>query len=147
MRQHHGIVSNRRAIEPVIATVLLVAVTVAVAIVTSLWMGALTLNNQRIEDLSVTTVVLQGNTATFYVTNGGTVDVTITRIQVSGAGISPTANYFNPSGTNPVPKGGTSALTITVTFTGGQTSFQSSSRYDFVLVSSQGHLFPATQVA
>lgn len=147
MRQKTRLISDHKGIEPVIATVLLVAVTIAVAIVASLWMGALTLTYQRSEELVVTQVVLQGNVATFYVSNKGTSDVTITRIQVSGAGISQTANAYAASGTNPVPKGGSSTLTITVTFTGSQITFLSSTRYDFVLVSSQGHLFPATAIA
>ncbi len=147
MRQKFSLIFDRKGIEPVIATVLLVAVTIAVAIVASLWMGALTLTYQRSEELVVTQVVLQGNVATFYVSNKGTSDVTVTRIQVSGSGVSQTANSYAVSGTNPIPKGGSSTLTITVTFTGTQTAFQSSTRYDFVLVTSQGHLFPATAIA
>ncbi len=147
MRRNSSLIANRKGITPVIATVLLVAVTIATAIVASLWMGALTLTYQRSEELVVTQVVLQGNVATFYVSNKGTSDVTITRIQVSGSGVSQTANTYAASGTNPVPKGGSSTLTIAVTFTGGQTAFVSSTRYDFVLVSSQGHLFPATAIA
>ncbi len=147
MRRKSSLTSDREGITPVIATVLLVAVTIATAIVTALWMGALTLTYQRSEELVVTQVILQGNVATFYVSNKGTSDVTITRIQVSGSAISQTANSYAASGTNPVPKGGTSTLTITVTFTGGQTAFVSSTRYDFVLVTSQSHLFPATAIA
>lgn len=126
---------------------MLVGLTVAIAIVASLWMGALTLSYQRNEELAISNVVLQGNVATFYVSNKGTADITITRVQVSGLGVSSTANSFTPTGTNPVPKGSSTTLAITVSFTGGQTAFQTSSQYTFVLITSQGHLFPTTQVA
>ncbi len=122
---------------------MLVGLTVAIAVVVSLWMGALTLNYQRNEELVISNVVLQGNVATFYVSNKGTADVTINRIQVSGPGVTSTANSFTPTGTNPVPKGSSTTLAITVSFTGSQTTFQST----FVLITSQGHLFPTTQVA
>lgn len=147
MQSHYRLIHDRRAIDPVIATVILVGVTVAIAVLASLWMGALTGTYERTEELTITSVSLSGNTATFYVTNKGTSDVIITRIQASGPGIPTNGNSYNPSGSGIIMKGTTTSFTVTITFTGGATSFQKGSWYQFVVVTSQAHLFPATALA
>ncbi len=145
------VLKNTKALSPVIATIILVAVTVAIAIAVAAWLGALTFSYTRTEQMTITQITFitsSPRTVTFSLANTGTSDITITTIQAQGNAISGTASVAAPSGSI-VPKGGTFSLTVTfaqTAFTSPATDFQSGSRYDFTLVTTQGHNFPSSTI-
>ena len=85
---------NAKALSPVIATIILIAVTVAVSVVVAAWMGGLTLGFMGgAEQASITNAVLAntgtagaytGGTAVCTVQNTGSASVTISSGTVDG---------------------------------------------------------------
>lgn len=130
---------SRKALSPVIAAIILIAVTVAVSIAVAAWMGALTFTFMGYEDVSITDVTWNWNdaatsrTVAIIVNNTGTKDVTVNRIEINYAAIADTA--VNP--TTPFPFATTDAgktLTITYAYTNG-------TAYDISVVTSGGYKF------
>ena len=78
---------SRKALSPVIAAIILIAVTVAVSIAVAAWMGALTFTWMGYESLEVTQVTWTGpNTGvTIRVNNDGTKDLTIHHVEINYA--------------------------------------------------------------
>ena len=79
----------RKALSPVVAAIILIAVTVAVSIAVAAWMGALTFTFMKTEELKVIsinrstwTTGTTGN-ATLSVKNSGTSDLTISSVRVN----------------------------------------------------------------
>src|SRR4030065_2130155 len=81
---------SKKALSPVVASIILIAVTVAVSIAVAAWMGALTIGFMGTEELKITSMTLDAtaNTITVVVHNQGTSGVTINEVWVNG---SPTA--------------------------------------------------------
>ena len=79
------ILKSKKALSPVVASIILIAVTVAVSIAVAAWMGALTFNFMATEQLKITNVQFLGTSATVNVTmqNTGTTPVIITEIHVN----------------------------------------------------------------
>jgi flagellin-like protein len=83
------ILRSRKALSPVVASIILIAVTVAVSIAVAAWMGALTFNFMGSSSISVTNTDFLGNsgnaTNTIYIhlKNTGTKQVTIANIKVN----------------------------------------------------------------
>jgi flagellin-like protein len=78
------ILKSRKALSPVVASIILIAVTVAVSIAVAAWMGALTFTFMGTEELTVDTVTWTPNSQfAIVIDNSGTKDVTITQIQVN----------------------------------------------------------------
>src|SRR5208337_3920791 len=84
---------NAKALSPVIATIILIAVTVAVSVVVAAWMGGMTIGLMgNAEQASMTNIVLTApSTATVTVQNTGAATVTITSATIDGN----TANMYN----------------------------------------------------
>ena len=82
---------SRKALSPVVAAIILIAVTVAVSIAVAAWMGALTFTFMKTEELKIINMDFQGtsgvanNTIVLSVKNTGTGPVTVDRIKVNGA--------------------------------------------------------------
>ena len=80
---------SRKALSPVVASIILIAVTVAVSIAVAAWMGALTFSFMGTEQLTITKMTWNWNdtpgsrTFTINVNNTGTKDVTVNQIQVN----------------------------------------------------------------
>jgi flagellin-like protein len=96
---------SRKALSPVVATIILIAVTVAVSIAVAAWMGALTFSFMATEQIKMTNAqfyLLHGapdstDNVTITMQNVGTTSVTVTQINVNNA---PT-NYLVTSFTIP----------------------------------------------
>jgi flagellin-like protein len=82
------ILRSRKALSPVVASIILIAVTVAVSIAVAAWMGALTFNFMATEQIKITNVVFGPTTADVFVTmqNTGTSPVTVTEIHINNGG-------------------------------------------------------------
>ena len=88
------ILKSRKALSPVVAAIILIAVTVAVSIAVAAWMGALTFTFMKTESLewptSVSFLPVDGsnqpnNTITLTVSNTGSSDLYLSVCKVNGA--------------------------------------------------------------
>ena len=80
---------SKKALSPVVASIILIAVTVAVSIAVAAWMGALTIGFMATEELKITGVQFTGTTAddkaiVISVANQGTSGLTIVEASVNG---------------------------------------------------------------
>ncbi|MCS7123831.1 MAG: hypothetical protein NZ932_00215 [Candidatus Bathyarchaeota archaeon] len=77
------ILKSRKALSPVVASIILIAVTVAVSIAVAAWMGALTFTFMRTESYNIVLVSFNGvtgsssNNVTLRIQNTGTASFTI----------------------------------------------------------------------
>jgi len=126
---------SRKALSPVVAAIILIAVTVAVSIAVAAWMGALTFTFMGTEALTISELTWTGPNTGFdlVIDNTGTKDLTITQIQVNyGSG-----SVTQPSGLPMVLKAGestTAPLSVTFAYTNG-------TAYDISVVTSSGYKF------
>ena len=124
---------SRKALSPVIAAIILIAVTVAVSIAVAAWMGALTFTWMGTEELTIATLTWTPNTAfTIKVDNTGTRDLTITQIQV---------NYGTTGVTQPTNLPLQLAAAGTTTFTDVLFAYTNGTSYDISIVTSSGYKF------
>lgn len=132
----------RKALSPVVAAIILIAVTVAVSIAVAAWMGALTFTFMKTEELKVTNIVWVAGPAGYQyqaiisVKNSGTATLTVNQVKVNDgvATMSPTSVAMNPG----------DPATITVTRTG---NFTSGTKYEFAIYTATGNRYPYTAVA
>ena len=95
------ILKCKKALSPVVASIILIAVTVAVSIAVAAWMGALTFSFMGSSSMTITYVAFQGtsglgnNTAVLTLKNTGTKQVTIAQIKINNV-VMPT---FSGNGT------------------------------------------------
>jgi flagellin-like protein len=83
------IIRKRRAVSPVIATVILIAVAVALGIAVAFWASGLTSSFSKYEKLGVNTQYATGSSSSGWVIylagqNTGSSDASITQIQING---------------------------------------------------------------
>jgi flagellin-like protein len=85
MKTLRKIRKNAKALSPVVASIILIAVTVAVSIAVAAWMGALTVGFMGSSSMTITKVGFSGGNAyaTLTVNNTGTKSVTISQIKVN----------------------------------------------------------------
>ena len=122
---------GKKALSPVVAAIILIAVTVAVSIAVAAWMGALTFTFMATEQLEIQgATFLPGNNVNITAQNTGTSDLTVSKykIGVSGAPIA----LGTPV---PIAQGASVPVTVPLTWVSGTT-------YDIYLVTSTGKQFP-----
>ena len=127
------ILKSKKALSPVVASIILIAVTVAVSIAVAAWMGALTFSFMGTEELKISTLTWKGPNTSFElkIDNIGTKDVTINQIQVNYG----TAGVTQPTGLPlPLKAGATTTLTVTLAYVNG-------TAYDISVVTSSGYKF------
>jgi flagellin-like protein len=104
---------NKKALSPVVAAIILIAVTVAVSIAVAAWMGSLTIGFMETAELTITDVDFTiGNPSgiiTVKVTNSGTSPFTVNRIRVNGEN----ADTWLSGTSNTVTPGSNETFTIT----------------------------------
>ena len=126
------ILKSKKALSPVVASIILIAVTVAVSIAVAAWMGALTFTFMGYEELTISTLTWTTNSEfTINVNNAGTKDVTITQIQVNYG----TTGVTQPTGL-PLQLAAAAGTTLTVTYT-----YVNGTSYDISIVTSSGYKF------
>jgi flagellin-like protein len=140
---HRKLGKNAKALSPVIATIILIAVTVAVSVVVAAWMGALTIGFMgRSEQAAITNVVLAntvvGTTnyqnATVTVQNTGSATVTITSAYIDSNAATQILNP-HPVTSVAITKGNSATFTISVS---GQT-FATTAQYTIKLMTAKGN--------
>jgi archaeal type IV pilus assembly protein PilA len=121
MKTLRKIRKNAKALSPVVASIILIAVTVAVSIAVAAWMGALTVGFMGSSSLTITDATFtEGVDATtgsivIDVKNTGTKDVTIAAVKVND---NPQTN-FSAAVDETLPSGGTEVVTINMAVTLG----------------------------
>ncbi len=135
---------NAKALSPVIATIILIAVTVAVSIVVAAWMGALTIGFMgNAEQAKITNVVLTntgpvgaptGCQAVVTIQNTGSSTVTITSATIDG-NTAKITNGTSVTGPWIIPKGQSGPLTLTTT----SETFTDSAQYTIALMTAKGN--------
>ena len=125
---------SKKALSPVVASIILIAVTVAVSIAVAAWMGALSFSFMGTEQARIPTLTWTPTGFTMNVTNSGTKDLTITQIQVNYASV-PTLSGLGVLKTGNIP------ATIDVTF-----AYVDGTAYDISVVTSSGYKFTSNFV-
>jgi len=128
---------SRKALSPVVAAIILIAVTVAVSIAVAAWMGALTFTFMKTEELKVTSHTwASGRTyIDLTVKNTGTGALTITEIRVNDVSNGTTWSTTLNAG---------SSATLRIVSTGyGFTGnvFASGTKYEFAVLTATGNKF------
>ena len=124
---------SRKALSPVVAAIILIAVTVAVSIAVAAWMGALTFTFMKTEELKVTSMTFgltsgtANNTIILSIRNSGTSKVTVTEIKVNDVG-----KTFG--GTSAYDAGATGTITVYM----GSGSWTSGNKYKVSILSATG---------
>jgi flagellin-like protein len=135
---------SRKALSPVVASIILIAVTVAVSLAVAVWMGALSFSFMgSSEQLNVGTPygwTNGGGTLNIVAMNPGGSPVTIQSVRINGTAYSGSQISGNPS----LMIQPASAATINVT--GVSPTFLSGYYYAIVLVTSKNHEFQTTGV-
>lgn len=125
---------NSKALSPVVASIILIAVTVAVSVVVAAWMGGTTIGLMgSAEQVSITNVAFTGsnNTISVMVQNSGGTASNITSAFVNG--VAATMYYGSSTSTN-VPL--QQSTTITVDLTG--TTINAGTAYTIKLITMKG---------
>ena len=107
------ILKSKKALSPVVASIILIAVTVAVSIAVAAWMGALTIGFMGTSSLTVTDLSFTGtsgdanNDIVVFIRNSGTKQVTIAKVHLNGVD-----KYSSCTGTFTYAPGATGNFTI-----------------------------------
>ena len=132
------ILKSKKALSPVVASIILIAVTVAVSIAVAAWMGALTFTFMATEEIKITNIQFGGGGANIAVTvnNTGTSAVTINEAWVN--------NFKVPDTSPPLPKSIPANSGIVLNMT---SSWTAGNNYQAKLLSSKGNQFVYSAVA
>ena len=140
---------SAKALSPVIATIILIAVTVAVSVVVAAWMGALTIGFMgNSEQAKITNVVLSDPTGTsgqavVTIQNTGSAAVTISSATIDGNTGTLVSGYLSGTTTTnllnkgqiPIAKG----TSVDVTITTAAETFSNSAQYTITLMTAKGN--------
>jgi flagellin-like protein len=135
MKTLRKIRKNAKALSPVVASIILIAVTVAVSIAVAAWLGALTVGFMSTEEVKITSVKFTATTITLTVNNTGTSPVTLSQAWVNNVQMSSVTGLNSAISAN----SGTQ-IVITTSVTDGY-------NYQLKLISAQGNSFLYTAVA
>jgi len=138
---------SRKALSPVVASIILIAVTVAVSIAVAAWMGALTFSFTATEQVNITNMTFTVGDATngrivIVANNTGTSAVTINEAWVNNVKVLNTNIATVPTGGLPIGIPANSGLQVTIT-----TAVTQGYSYQVKLVSSKGNTFLFTATA
>jgi flagellin-like protein len=129
-----NVAASRRAVSPVIATVILIAVAVALGVAVAVWAGALTGGLQRPEKLLVLFASVSGGQVNVTITNKSPNPVTVSQVYFNDV-LVPAGNITG-NGTD-IPSGATVVLSFPMT---GQSGIS----YPLTVWLTSGGSYPAT---
>jgi flagellin-like protein len=121
---------NAKALSPVVASIILIAVTVAVSVVVAAWMGGMTIGLMgNAEQASIANIAFVGtNTISVLVQNSGSTTVNITQAYVNGGG----ATITNAQPWS-IDKSGATTFNVTST-----TALSAGTSYQIKLITAKG---------
>jgi flagellin-like protein len=126
---------SRKALSPVVAAIILIAVTVAVSIAVAAWMGALTFTFMKTEEVKVVSInrsTWSNTTATVTLKNSGTSDLTIDSVRVNDDDATLTPATLTP--------GQEANFDVEYTYVSG-------TKYEFAFYTATGNRYPYTSTA
>jgi len=140
------LLKSRKALSPVVAAIILIAVTVAVSIAVAAWMGALTFTFMKTEELKITSVTFSGTspskTTVIAVTNTGANALTISSVTVDD--VSKTATYGGSIASDgSLAKGASGTITIAQS----QFNWTSGYKYTLAVLTTSGNKYTYTTTA
>jgi flagellin-like protein len=138
MKTLRKIRKDAKALSPVVASIILIAVTVAVSIAVAAWMGALSIGFMETEQLSITKATFSDGLVTLTVRNTGTADVTINDATINGD----PAPIANPTEGGAYTVGSNTSPDIELTF-----AWVAGDNYQVRLMSTKGNYFVYNAVA
>ncbi len=123
----HRLIKNKKALSPVIASIILIAVVVAVSLAVATWMGSMSFNFMKVEEFCVTNHSWASDISYVDLTikNFGTSKVTLNNVEVNDA---PASELTIVSGEATLEAGETAVIRVTQ-------SFAASAKYEFTVVS------------
>ena len=129
---------NSKALSPVVASIILIAVTVAVSVVVAAWMGGMTIglmgNAEQVQVSNAITPDANTITLTLRNTGGATVTIKSTQATVDGKSVTVTADVD-------IIKGQSADVTLDLT---GVVTMQPGAEYSVKLVTAKGTTIPYT---
>ena len=143
MKTLRKIRKDAKALSPVVASIILIAVTVAVSIAVAAWMGALSIGFMETEQLSITNCEFTdaGSSIVLTVRNTGTTDIVINGATVNGVNADSVAML--PDATK-LLKNEDGSVTVSLAL---GNEWESGSTYQIRLTSTKGNYFPYNAVA
>lgn len=142
------ILKNSKALSPVVASIILIAVTVAVSIAVAAWMGALSFNFMNTEQLTFTSYVWGSPTSSYFnftTKNTGSQGLTISDVRIDGGAALSISYKKNSDAWAPYTSGTTTvtadkgdSVQFGVTRTGG---YVSGIQYEFTVITAKGNIF------
>ncbi len=124
---------NHKALSPVISSIILIAVVVAVSIAATTWMGSISLNFMEVDELKITDHLWASDNSYVDLTvkNLGTSSVTIGKVEVNDVTAS---DVMFVSGDSALDAGETAVLRVIQSFTASQ-------KYEFTIVTKSSTKF------
>ncbi len=127
---------SRKALSPVVAAIILIAVTVAVSIAVAAWMGALTFTFMQTEELKILSHTWGASpnpgSITLTVKNTGSSSLTLSDVLVNDASVG--SSNWSPSSSATITAGGSETISITYNFTSG-------TKYEFAVLTAGGNKY------
>jgi flagellin-like protein len=106
---------SKKALSPVVASIILIAVTVAVSIAVAAWMGALTVGFMGSSSININSVSFTGtDVVTLSLKNTGTKSVTISAVKINNAAVTVASGNMTTS-----DAGDVGSLVLTSAWTAG----------------------------
>ena len=121
-----GLIRNKKALSPVVASIILIAVVVAVSIAVATWMGSISFSFMKVDEFGVTSHSWASDVSYVDLTikNLGTSKITVSDVKVNDA---PASDVSIVSGEATLEAGETAIVRVTESFT-------ESSKYKFTVV-------------
>jgi flagellin-like protein len=141
MKTLRKIRKNAKALSPVVASIILIAVTVAVSIAVAAWMGALTVGFMGSSSITINNAAFtsSGSIITLTMKNTGTKSVTIDYVKINSVSVA-TANLAW-SGSNSTITAGETGKTVTIS----SANWVAGNPYKFDLIDSSGQVVGSYQ--
>ena len=128
------LLKSKKALSPVVAAIILIAVTVAVSIAVAAWMGALTFTFMKTEELKITGVTFSTGEVDLSVRNTGSDTLTIASATVDDSAVTSADLPMD------LLKGAVGTVTLDFNWTSGN-------KYTFALLTSAGNKYTYTTTA
>ena len=134
---------NAKALSPVVASIILIAVTVAVSVVVAAWMGGMTIGLMgNAEQVSASNPVYVSNKAVaITIQNTGSSSVTINSATIDG---NATTNNTPPATFTAFSVAKGTSTTVTLTLTGATDQFINTAQYTIKLQTAKGNTITNT---
>ena len=133
---------SKKALSPVVAAIILIAVTVAVSIAVAAWMGALTFTFMKTEELKVQSHTWATNRTSISLTmkNTGTGALTVSEVRINDVSLTNVTISGTLLGTGYTMNAGGQADFV-VDAPVGSATFTSGTKYEFAALTATGNKF------